>query len=150
MLATLTLFQVAAVTPITLPASSNAGNVVRATSILNRRRGKTVKTRKDQCYSASASLTFDWCLWYPILLKTITFNFTFKTKYLFSGGLPTDPVCSQPVEVGPCRALRPAFFYNTQTKRCERFVYGGCKGTGINAIAIRIFANFENTWNFNV
>ena len=45
------------------------------------------------------------------------------------GGLPNEPVCSLPVEVGPCRALRPAFFYNTQSKRCERFVYGGCKGT---------------------
>ncbi len=52
-----------------------------------------------------------------------------KSKFR-SKNLPTNPVCLLPVEVGPCEALIPGFFFNTQTKRCESFVYGGCRGNG--------------------
>ncbi|KAL1421535.1 hypothetical protein MTO96_023062 [Rhipicephalus appendiculatus] len=45
---------------------------------------------------------------------------------------PTNPVCYEPVEVGPCKAYVPRYFYNTTTKFCERFVYGGCQGNGNN------------------
>nr|AUF41104.1 protease inhibitor-like protein [Anastrepha obliqua] len=36
--------------------------------------------------------------------------------------------CSQPREIGPCRKADPKFFYNSETKACEDFLYGGCKG----------------------
>ena len=39
-------------------------------------------------------------------------------------------VCSLPKETGPCRAYFPSFFYNSETKQCESFVYGGCRGNG--------------------
>ena len=52
-----------------------------------------------------------------------------KSKFR-SKTLPTNPLCLLPVEVGPCEALIPGFFFNTQTKRCEAFVYGGCRGNG--------------------
>ncbi|XP_075556650.1 actinia tenebrosa protease inhibitors-like [Dermacentor variabilis] len=45
---------------------------------------------------------------------------------------PTNPVCYEPKKVGPCRAYVPRYFYNTTTKNCERFIYGGCKGNGNN------------------
>ncbi|KAH7973024.1 hypothetical protein HPB52_020573 [Rhipicephalus sanguineus] len=45
---------------------------------------------------------------------------------------PTNPVCYEPKKVGPCRAYVPRYFYNTTTKFCERFVYGGCKGNRNN------------------
>nr|XP_054928942.1 actinia tenebrosa protease inhibitors-like [Dermacentor andersoni] len=45
---------------------------------------------------------------------------------------PTDPVCYEPKKVGPCRAYAPRYFYNTTTKYCERFIYGGCRGNRNN------------------
>ncbi|KAL1421527.1 hypothetical protein MTO96_023055 [Rhipicephalus appendiculatus] len=45
---------------------------------------------------------------------------------------PTNPVCYEPKKVGPCRAYVPRYFYNTTTKFCERFIYGGCKGNRNN------------------
>ena len=37
-------------------------------------------------------------------------------------------VCSLPLKVGPCKAMKPSFGFNTLTGRCETFFYGGCKG----------------------
>jgi len=37
-------------------------------------------------------------------------------------------VCSLPLKVGPCKAMKPSFGFNTATGRCEPFFYGGCKG----------------------
>ena len=37
-------------------------------------------------------------------------------------------VCSLPLKVGPCKAMKPSFGFNTLTGRCETFSYGGCKG----------------------
>lgn len=42
--------------------------------------------------------------------------------------------CSLPREVGPCRAYFPRYFYNSLTRRCERFVYGGCRGNANNFV----------------
>jgi hypothetical protein len=44
----------------------------------------------------------------------------------------TIDVCHQPKEVGPCRALKPRFWYNQETKKCEDFSYGGCNGNDNN------------------
>lgn len=41
-------------------------------------------------------------------------------------------VCSQPPQPGPCRAHRTRFYYNTETRQCEEFVFGGCRGNGNN------------------
>ncbi|XP_007574785.1 kunitz-type protease inhibitor 1-like isoform X1 [Poecilia formosa] len=34
--------------------------------------------------------------------------------------------CLVPPKTGPCRAAFPRWFYNTTTRRCEKFIYGGC------------------------
>ena len=34
--------------------------------------------------------------------------------------------------VGRCRGAMPRFFYNSATKKCERFLYGGCDGNDNN------------------
>ncbi|KFD56207.1 hypothetical protein M514_02985, partial [Trichuris suis] len=44
---------------------------------------------------------------------------------------PVDP-CQQPKEVGPCKASIVRYFYNLVTKKCEQFMYGGCKGNENN------------------
>ncbi|KAL3195684.1 hypothetical protein MRX96_001807 [Rhipicephalus microplus] len=41
-------------------------------------------------------------------------------------------VCTYPADSGPCRAYMPRFFYNTETKKCEQFIYGGCGGNANN------------------
>jgi len=37
-------------------------------------------------------------------------------------------VCNLPAVIGPCKGLMPRWFYNSNTSRCEQFVYGGCNG----------------------
>ncbi|KAL0859208.1 hypothetical protein ABMA27_011025 [Loxostege sticticalis] len=39
-----------------------------------------------------------------------------------------DPACEQPIETGPCRAYIQVYGYNKTTDKCERFIYGGCRG----------------------
>lgn len=36
--------------------------------------------------------------------------------------------CKLPKEVGPCRGSKQHYFYNTESKACEYFLYGGCQG----------------------
>jgi len=43
-----------------------------------------------------------------------------------------DPICALPSETGPCRAMKPRYYYNSQKQKCERFMYGGCKGNDNN------------------
>lgn len=45
---------------------------------------------------------------------------------------PVQNVCSLKADVGPCRAALPRFFYNSATKQCESFIYGGCDGNENN------------------
>eukprot|EP00803_Ostreobium_quekettii_P002652 evm.model.scf_2044.2 EVM.evm.TU.scf_2044.2 scf_2044:21751-25745(+) len=46
-------------------------------------------------------------------------------------GKPTD-VCLLGKDTGPCRAAIPRYYYDAQSKRCKRFIYGGCQGNGNN------------------
>lgn len=36
--------------------------------------------------------------------------------------------CTLPKETGPCRGFFERFYFNNDTKKCERFIYGGCDG----------------------
>uniref|UniRef100_A0A452H228 ribonuclease H n=1 Tax=Gopherus agassizii TaxID=38772 RepID=A0A452H228_9SAUR len=49
-----------------------------------------------------------------------------------SGCLKPEPakICKLPAEPGPCFTYMSRYFYNSVTKRCEEFVYGGCQGNG--------------------
>ncbi|CDW57127.1 Kunitz BPTI domain containing protein [Trichuris trichiura] len=44
------------------------------------------------------------------------------------GGNP----CELPAKKGPCRAAFTKYYYNKDTKQCETFIYGGCKGNANN------------------
>uniref|UniRef100_A0A1A9ZNB8 BPTI/Kunitz inhibitor domain-containing protein n=1 Tax=Glossina pallidipes TaxID=7398 RepID=A0A1A9ZNB8_GLOPL len=36
--------------------------------------------------------------------------------------------CFLPKEIGPCRASYLKFYYDSGTKACKQFFYGGCQG----------------------
>uniref|UniRef100_A0A8C3HA69 BPTI/Kunitz inhibitor domain-containing protein n=1 Tax=Chrysemys picta bellii TaxID=8478 RepID=A0A8C3HA69_CHRPI len=37
-------------------------------------------------------------------------------------------ICQLPMQPGPCQAYVSRYFYNSVTKKCEKFRYGGCQG----------------------
>ena len=41
-------------------------------------------------------------------------------------------ICRLPQDPGPCEAAIRRYFYNSQTKKCELFIYGGCAGNENN------------------
>ncbi|XP_068702973.1 inter-alpha-trypsin inhibitor-like [Montipora foliosa] len=40
--------------------------------------------------------------------------------------------CSAKVQPGPCMGYFPRWFFNTTSKKCHKFIYGGCRGNGNN------------------
>ncbi len=36
--------------------------------------------------------------------------------------------CELPREIGRCRAMIPAYYFNPSSLKCELFMYGGCGG----------------------
>ena len=53
-----------------------------------------------------------------------------QNSYVANSGRPQ--VCELDSFTGPCRAFIPRIYFNRQTGRCERFVYGGCQSNGNN------------------
>lgn len=49
-----------------------------------------------------------------------------------TGGEGASSICSLPKVTGLCKAAFPRFYYNTSSKSCEEFVYGGCQGNENN------------------
>ncbi|XP_022236423.1 WAP, Kazal, immunoglobulin, Kunitz and NTR domain-containing protein 1-like [Limulus polyphemus] len=48
----------------------------------------------------------------------------------FQGVMAEGDICHLPKVVGPCGGREPRFFYNTESKKCELFYFGGCNGNG--------------------
>ncbi|XP_029902575.1 kunitz-type protease inhibitor 1b isoform X1 [Myripristis murdjan] len=58
-----------------------------------------------------------------------------KVKVVVLGPEQSDRHCLAPAKAGPCRAAFPRWFYNAATERCDRFVFGGCKGNANNFLS---------------
>jgi len=43
-----------------------------------------------------------------------------------------EEICALPREIGPCTLTKSRFWFNSQTKKCEPFKYGGCDGNRNN------------------
>lgn len=43
-----------------------------------------------------------------------------------------EAICRMSKAVGICKAYLIRWRYNPETKKCEKFVYGGCKGNSNN------------------
>ncbi|XP_054836467.1 kunitz-type serine protease inhibitor textilinin-2-like [Eublepharis macularius] len=39
-------------------------------------------------------------------------------------------VCKLPKDSGPCEALFERYYYDSASRTCKKFVYGGCRGNG--------------------
>ena len=70
-----------------------------------RQRTKTNNTIKHDAYLV-------WLMSYHI---KCTYNFVFA-------------VCDLPSDSGPCYSQYKMYFYNSYSKKCEQFSYGGCYG----------------------
>nr|XP_032618317.1 papilin-like [Chelonoidis abingdonii] len=55
-------------------------------------------------------------------------RFATKNECLKTCGSPDTNICQLPVQPGPCQAYVSRYFYNSVTKKCEKFRYGGCQG----------------------
>ena len=64
---------------------------------------------------------FDWIVNATESCSNKQFTTTFK-------GIVKPSVCGLPVNTGNCAGEYPRWFYNTTSKQCERFLYGGCGG----------------------
>ncbi|XP_065915788.1 BPTI/Kunitz domain-containing protein-like [Dysidea avara] len=51
----------------------------------------------------------------------------FKTRELCESACKCDR-CTLQRDPGPCRAFVPSYFYNVTSRKCEKFIYGGCEG----------------------
>ncbi|XP_077578549.1 kunitz-type protease inhibitor 2 [Stigmatopora nigra] len=66
-------------------------------------------------------LTLRWALW----VLSVAFVVCVAQP---SNNESSNGNCSLPMEVGPCRAAFPRFYYHTVNKTCLEFTYGGCRG----------------------
>ncbi|KAL3872899.1 hypothetical protein ACJMK2_036078 [Sinanodonta woodiana] len=43
-----------------------------------------------------------------------------------------DNVCERPAHSGMCMAYFPRFYYDSTSRTCKEFIYGGCQSNGNN------------------
>ncbi len=59
------------------------------------------------------------------ILMVIKFLVSAKIKHYINTVVG---VCSLPPMTGPCRGHLIRYYYNPSSRRCETFIYGGCRG----------------------
>ncbi|KAL7990136.1 hypothetical protein Chor_010490 [Crotalus horridus] len=77
-------------------------------------------------------------MWARLLLVGVLLSFS-ADLHAAGGGdggqksqTPVNSTCQLPADKGPCDKLELRWFYNSESKRCERFLYGGCYGNANN------------------
>ncbi|KAM3841108.1 actinia tenebrosa protease inhibitors-like [Vipera latastei] len=77
-------------------------------------------------------------MWARLLLLAVLLSFSAGLHVAGGGGggqqrqAPVNSVCQLPPDKGPGDNLELRWFYNPRSKRCERFLYGGCYGNANN------------------
>ncbi|XP_006030539.1 kunitz-type serine protease inhibitor vestiginin-7-like [Alligator sinensis] len=52
-----------------------------------------------------------------------------------ASGQVSPDICKLPKEAGPCKMYILRFYYDSATRTCRPFVYGGCKGNENNFVS---------------
>lgn len=66
-----------------------------------------------------------------VLVLSISYMLAyFSTLYIISMTYyrSLTEVCRLPLDYGGCSSFLPRWYYNTEKRRCEQFLYGGCFG----------------------
>ncbi|XP_078235823.1 carboxypeptidase inhibitor SmCI-like [Pogona vitticeps] len=63
---------------------------------------------------------------FPMWLLTSWFELLDARRWKYSSSPPAK--CNLPPVTGMCKAAFPRFYYDTKTRQCEFFLYGGCQG----------------------
>ncbi|XP_035455813.2 trypsin inhibitor-like [Spodoptera frugiperda] len=50
-------------------------------------------------------------------------------QYIFGA---RDPDCLEPIKTGRCRGYFERYAYNSTSRKCQMFVYGGCQANNNN------------------
>jgi len=56
----------------------------------------------------------------------------FHSKSVCEENCSGERICRLPPVTGPCRAYFSRYFFNTTSKQCEKFIFGGCQGNSNN------------------
>ncbi|XP_038606436.1 kunitz-type serine protease inhibitor homolog beta-bungarotoxin B6 chain-like [Tachyglossus aculeatus] len=94
---------------------------------------------KGQCSSGEDGVPVRRYYYYSPAAQCLPFNysgcggnenrFNNRKKCLAACGIPgIPPICQLPRRKGPCNEERLQFHFNTTTRTCEPFFYGGCGG----------------------
>ncbi|CAL1531650.1 unnamed protein product [Lymnaea stagnalis] len=59
----------------------------------------------------------------------------FETQQQCNSFCSVQEICLKPKYVGRCRAALPRFYFDSQTRSCREFIYGGCEGNLNNFVS---------------
>lgn len=74
------------------------------------------------CYPTN-SLCMKWVAYFFIIFNSLL------TLFSYCGGTAH---CTDPPEMGPCRAHFTRWYYDPLNKKCHHFIFGGCDGNENN------------------
>ena len=100
----------------------------------------TFRRKKFHRHSSSHFYSADSCLIGPVLFKIPYYlvadclDVLFYCPYIQSltWCISSKDPCSESKKEGPCKAAIDRYYFNSETKKCEKFKWGGCYANGNN------------------
>ncbi|KAL1421525.1 hypothetical protein MTO96_023053 [Rhipicephalus appendiculatus] len=98
----------------------------------------TLEECKNTCWVSLDQHALEEVEGFEVPFHPCPFHFVLMVRHVTNAAGHLHPqlrhlkVCTYPADSGPCKAYMPRFFYNTETRKCEQFIYGGCGGNANN------------------